>query len=315
MENKQLYMFFKQHLYDLRFNGLNQIRYYNFWNTQLSREIWFTHFIEYHDLLKNHNGKVNFYSVLGSAETLRYRKKGINIFFTGENMHAERFKEFKLLCEKQPFDLSLGFDNWESENYLRFPLWILSLFNPRSDYQAVKLRIKQLSNIRYDSRTRFCALVASHDWNGVRGQIVDSLSKIDTVSSGGCFRKNTNDLTLRYDNNKYEFIKQYKFNICPENSNSAGYVTEKIFQSIEAGCIPVYWGADNKPEDNILNQKAIVFWNQNGDNYSALEMIREINSDSKLYQQFISQPRFLPEAEDRIWDYFIKLKQRFKDLL
>ncbi len=314
MDIKQQYMFLKKHLSDLRFNGLNQIRYYNFWTTQLTREIWFTQFIEQHDLLKNHRGKVNFYSVLGSLETLRHRSKGINIFFSGENMQAERFSEYKQICEEQPFDLSLGFDYREGENYLRFPLWIMSLFDSRSDYQAVKLRVKQLSEIRYDNRIGFCALVASHDWNGIRGQVVDSLSEIDTVTSGGKFRKNTDDLNQLYANNKYKFIKQYKFNICLENSNAPGYVTEKIFQSVEAGCIPIYWGADNKPEESILNQNAIVFWNQNGDNNSALELIQKINSDSKLYQQFICQPRFMPYAEDKIWEYYIQLKQRFEDL-
>ncbi len=229
-------------------------------------------------------------------------------------MQAERFSEYKQICEEQPFDLSLGFDYREGENYLRFPLWIMSLFDSRSDYQAVKLRVKQLSEIRYDNRIGFCALVASHDWNGIRGQVVDSLSEIDTVTSGGKFRKNTDDLNQLYANNKYKFIKQYKFNICLENSNAPGYVTEKIFQSVEAGCIPIYWGADNKPEESILNQNAIVFWNQNGDNNSALELIQKINSDSKLYQQFICQPRFMPYAEDKIWEYYIQLKQRFEDL-
>jgi hypothetical protein len=314
MDIKRKYLFFKESINDFKFNRLNQIRYYNFWTTQLAREIWFTQFIEQHDLLKNHRGKVNFYSVLGSLETLRHRSKGINIFFSGENMQAERFSEYKQICEEQPFDLSLGFDYREGENYLRFPLWIMSLFDPRADYQAIKLRVKQLSEIRYDNRTGFCALVASHDWNGIRGQMIDSFSEIDTVNSGGCFRKNTDDLVNRYDNNKYEFIKQYKFNICPENSSAPGYVTEKIFQSIEAGCIPIYWGANNKPEEDILNQDVIVCWNKDGDNSSAFQFIRELHLDSELYQHFMEQSRLLPNAEDKIWEYYLDLKQRFTEI-
>ncbi len=41
-------------------------------------------------------------------------------------------------------------------------------------------------------------------------------------------------------------FKNYKFSICFENAHSIpGYITEKIFDSLIAGCIPVYWGAPN----------------------------------------------------------------------
>lgn len=45
---------------------------------------------------------------------------------------------------------------------------------------------------------------------------------------------------------KWETLKNYRFSICYENAkNQRGYVTEKIFDSMIAGCVPVYWGADN----------------------------------------------------------------------
>lgn len=45
---------------------------------------------------------------------------------------------------------------------------------------------------------------------------------------------------------KVDVLKHYKFCICYENiKNVPGYVTEKIFDCFRAGCIPVYWGADN----------------------------------------------------------------------
>ncbi len=46
--------------------------------------------------------------------------------------------------------------------------------------------------------------------------------------------------------NKLETIKQYKFSICYENMRDVkGYVTEKIFDCLAAGTVPVYWGASN----------------------------------------------------------------------
>lgn len=46
--------------------------------------------------------------------------------------------------------------------------------------------------------------------------------------------------------NKLETLQQYKFSICYENAKDIrGYITEKIFDSMAAGCVPIYWGAPN----------------------------------------------------------------------
>ncbi len=46
--------------------------------------------------------------------------------------------------------------------------------------------------------------------------------------------------------NKHETFKKYDFAICYENGRDiTGYITEKIFDCLFAGTIPIYWGADN----------------------------------------------------------------------
>ncbi|HLB93887.1 MAG TPA: glycosyltransferase family 10 [Candidatus Babeliales bacterium] len=48
------------------------------------------------------------------------------------------------------------------------------------------------------------------------------------------------------DDAKIEYQGKYKFCLCYENmQNVQGYVTEKIFNCFEAGCVPIYWGVDN----------------------------------------------------------------------
>lgn len=45
---------------------------------------------------------------------------------------------------------------------------------------------------------------------------------------------------------KNDTLKNYKFSICYENAKDIpGYITEKIFDSFFAGCIPIYLGAPN----------------------------------------------------------------------
>ncbi len=48
---------------------------------------------------------------------------------------------------------------------------------------------------------------------------------------------------------KKPILEQYKFSICFENAKDiSGYITEKIFDCFFAGCVPIYWGADNITE-------------------------------------------------------------------
>jgi len=48
---------------------------------------------------------------------------------------------------------------------------------------------------------------------------------------------------------KKSTLEKYKFAICYENAKEIpGYITEKIFDCFFAGCVPIYWGADNVAE-------------------------------------------------------------------
>ncbi|MDR1544416.1 MAG: hypothetical protein LBS50_08445 [Prevotellaceae bacterium] len=293
-------------------NKNSKIRYYNFWKDQLPHEMWFSKFIQNRGI--NTDKTINFYSVLGPIEIIKHQRKGVNIFFSGENLQAERFEDYKKLRDKNTFDLYLDFNEKEDEKHLRFPLWLHYIFPPDSTYNDVKQKVAQLNETQNKDREKFCSLVAGHDFNGIRGKIFSTLADIDEIDSGGGFLHNNDDLRNKYNNVKHDFICNYKFNICPENSDSAGYVTEKIFQSIAAGCIPVYWGANGNPEPDILNKNAIIFWNEN--NFSdTKKIISEINCSKSVYYDFISQPRFLPNAENVVWQYFEKLETKLRNIL
>jgi alpha(1,3/1,4) fucosyltransferase len=46
--------------------------------------------------------------------------------------------------------------------------------------------------------------------------------------------------------NKREYLRKHRFAICFENAKCIpGYITEKIFDCLMAGCVPIYWGAPN----------------------------------------------------------------------
>lgn len=304
--------FLKQQVNNYRYNFGSNIKYYNFWKGEKPEEIWFSRFINSRNL--GHRKKIYFFSVLGDINNIHLRKGKTNIFFSGENMYSDRFASYRAFCEKQHFDLYIDFTSYVNKNSIRFPLWLMYMFKPEVDYNDIKTRVEQLRYPKFEGRQRFCSLVASHDFNGIRGKMFEALSSVDKVVSAGIFRNNSDELHSDYENNKHDFIKQFKFNICPENSNHPLYVTEKIFQAIDAGCIPIYWGGDNNPEYNILNKDAIMFWNED-DNTELIKTITKINTDRQAYNNFAKQPRLLNGTEDIVIEMFISLEKAIRDVI
>ena len=116
--------------------------------------------------------------------------------------------------------------------------------------------------MRYDAniskqKIMFATHVARHDRGGVRAQICDAVSVHGQIIYPGEFRNNVGPIGKTTED-KIKFISQSIFNICPENSAAEGYCTEKIFQALEAGTIPVYWGVD-LPERGLINEYKYCF--------------------------------------------------------
>jgi len=66
---------------------------------------------------------------------------------------------------------------------------------------------------------------------------------------------------------KYETMIGYKFSICYENvKGQKGYITEKIFDSFFAGCVPIYLGAENIshhiPKGCFIDQREFNSYNE-----------------------------------------------------
>lgn len=62
-------------------------------------------------------------------------------------------------------------------------------------------------------------------------------------------------------------LENYKFSICYENARDiSGYITEKIFDCFFAGCVPIYWGADNVtnhiPADCFIDKRKFTTYEE-----------------------------------------------------
>ncbi|KAF9109040.1 hypothetical protein BGX27_008062 [Mortierella sp. AM989] len=97
-----------------------------------------------------------------------------------------------------------------------------------------------------------------NDRNKIMDELVD---KIGAHSYGICYRnkefpEGIEKNGLNWEEDKKKVLSKYPFSLAAENSNCVGYVTEKIYDVLAMGSIPVYMGAsdiaDYVPEGSYI---------------------------------------------------------------
>ena len=290
-------------------------KYFNFWKIDNPTEMWFSKFIEYHEINPLQK-TVNFISVFGSEYT-HYLIKSPKIFFSGEDLNNDTFprlRRYNKICKN--VNLFLGYDKEDFNNKFYLPLWYLSFIKPDASLESITSTLIEINQVTYrnDSRNKFACQIARHDKNGIREKIIMLLSAIDTVDCAGDFMKNTDDLKNLFADDKIAFLKSYKFNICPENADTPGYITEKIFDSFIAGCIPIYWSEKNLDDNGIFNKDAILFYDESDPQKLYNKVVQLYNNEKEFYQ-FIAQPIFNPDAPQLIINQLNKLKSRLREVI
>lgn len=293
------------------------IRLHNYGRTPANQDFWLPRFMQARGI--DCGKDISVFSVFGWRKMIALNRSDVKIFMARENLHRSNWQEYEdLALNERSIDLSLGFDNdINDKRYLRFPLWITWLFPPEVAYEDIKAfcnKVNTPENSSYDNR-RFCAMVNSHDDEG-RRELYSEISSIGHIDSCGRFMHNCDDLKTQYQDNKVQLLRNYRFNLCPENSNHPGYCTEKVFEAIAAGCIPLYWGSNQCPEPEILNPEAICFVKLGENNESTtLDRIRELNTHRELYLQMACQPRLLPATADIVMEYINLLESQLQTII
>ena len=197
------------------------------------------------------------------SEWKRFDSAVPKVHFTGENTRP---------IFEPSVELNLGFDHMKLvpyEKYIRFPLWMTyidwfgadvdKLVNPKP------MPLSWCTTSSADtlaSRPRFCSFVVSNPRNPVRNAAFQWLSEYKPVDSAGRLFTNVDPVTSPFagggggELDKVAFYRNYKFCLTYENSESAGYTTEKFLHAKAAGCVPIYWG-DPKVEHDFDMDGAI----------------------------------------------------------
>ncbi|MCQ2967837.1 fucosyltransferase [Helicobacter pylori] len=215
------------------------------------------------------------------------------VFYTGEN-EAPNFNLF---------DYAIGFDELDfNDRYLRMPLYyaylhykallvndttspyklktdsLYTLKKPSHCFKENHPNLCAVVNNESDPLKRgFASFVASNANAPKRNAFYDALNSIEPVTGGGSVRN-----TLGYKvGNKSEFLSQYKFNLCFENTQGYGYVTEKIIDAYFSHTIPIYWGSPSVAKD--FNPKSFVNVHDFKNFDEAIDYIRYLHTHPNAY--------------------------------
>lgn len=262
-------------------------------------------------------GKVACFNTYSIPTVLHYHRAPIKLFWTQENTHVmySAWQQFENIWQKEPsLSLTLGFDYAEHPKYLRFPYWLEHIFGAEATKEDIADFVEKSNFSDSVDRAKDCAFICKKDYFGDRALMADLVAQIMPVSYPSDFRHNDDDMRGKYGDDKIAYLRQFRFNLCPENSNNRGYVTEKIFEAIKAGCVPIYWGNEGYPEPDILNPDAIVYLEKDNP-AEGLALLQRLCEDPKAYSEFVAQPRFQQEAADKIYAYYERLEEKLKEIL
>jgi hypothetical protein len=96
----------------------------------------------------------------------------------------------------------------------------------------------------------------------------------------------------------YEFISNYKFMICFENTSKINYLTEKLLNAYIGGTIPIYWGCPNIGD--YVNTNCMLYlplnYSQN-DVKQLIDTILRLDADDQAYKEKYEQPFLVDRPE------------------
>ena len=197
---------------------------------------------------------------------------GLKIYITGENMVPD-FDQCDLAFSPQ--------EDLHDARCIRLPYYAQVL-----PYMGSLIRGPEWQPQSYLNRPRFCSFVASNPRGSFRNAFFKKLNRLKKVDSAG---RHFNNFGSAIDD-KLNFLKNYRFNLAFENSQSPGYVTEKLVEPLLTGCIPIYWGAPDVAKD--FNPACMINVSDFSDFGEAIDYILQADRDESIRLRHLSAPVF-----------------------
>jgi hypothetical protein len=182
-----------------------------------------------------------------------------------------------------------GLDETIYKNAINIPLFLSYLYCNNFLERCIN------KTLRTVVPSKFCCWIVSNDKCIERNNIFFLLNSYKSVHSVGMAFNTTGYLLTHPWGSKgfFDFISQYKFVICGENTKIDQYITEKIFHGYLSQTIPIYYGSDYSKKvfnsDSYLNL-------ENTDEQSYMKLLNrviEIDNDDSKWLSIVNSPVFI----------------------
>jgi hypothetical protein len=144
------------------------------------------------------------------------------------------------------------------------------------------------------AREKFCCIIIGNPVAN-RIEVAQKLNEIKPVHGYGKVFGNF------YDGCKVDLLKNFRYNICFENSIHPGYVTEKLLEAKVAGCIPIYYGTKTVSQD--FNEKCFINFVDYKNSDELKNKISELESDTG---------KFVTKAKEKLFNINPNLDDLYK---
>ena len=188
------------------------------------------------------------------------------------------------------------------------PNWFLELNWYNQDPELIKnplpFPLKMLKS-EPKLRSKFCIFVASNPNCIHRNTLYHTISRYKTIDSAGSLFNNVKQIPggpggTGGQKEKIEAYKNYKFVLVCENSETPGYVTEKLLHAKLAGCVPIYWGDPDVALE--FNKDSFIDVHNYGTIDKLLTRISELDRDSTKWLAMAKIPLLSDEAVQKAKD-------------
>lgn len=282
-----------------------KIGFVDFWK-KYEPENWFIYKTlskKYEIIIDNDNPDILFCSCFGDKKDMY--KNVVKIYYTGENRNTA--------IEDCDYSITFNRDDNGGRN-LYLPLSIMyDKENVHTLSDDEKLLNRKFCNFIYNQdtigigatlRKIICSLLMKYKRVDCPGRILHNLDVPDLKKSG----------EVGWEKSKIDFISNYKFTIAVENSNTDGYITEKLLDPLLACSVPIYWGSNGNttpfPKDCMICVNDFDSFDE------LIARIKEVDENDEEYLRLCRNNPIhrglIPSYEEKLLNFFEKVLDKVR---
>lgn len=256
------------------------------WTTESSNvdAVWYN--ILYHRTMLRHDAPANFSFRMGRPLKVMMSLES-EVYYSLSNAY------------KAGFDYLVDYRIWNDQNETSWAdIPAVYMLNPSDSQFFIDYR-KPPKLPKRDDALVAAFISNSRAKNNRTIYLQELMQHVPLHSYGKTMHNKDEDEDLKSKSRKGSKIitgSEYFFWFCPENSNAHSYVTEKIYEALEAGSVPIYFGADNV-ERFIPHPSAYINANDFSSPRDLADHLKRVASDPEEYAKYFEWKK-KPFTED-----------------